>query len=462
MTRNVVLICLDSVRKDYFDRYAKRLASAADVSFEQCRAASSWSVPSHASMLTGTLPHQHGVHTHNLDFSTISTGETFLDLLTDYKTLGVSANGFASSDFGFDEHFDEFVDIDPINRFPKGIDIRQLDTSSKRRQIRDFVQKILEHDHPLKSVANAMLAQVNSTVRNLPIKQLVDTGAKTVSRQTRKLVASTDSPFFLFLNYMDAHGPMYPVRQYDDDIYSAPNSWKSNEIDTWDLNESDGLGGYKAAVETYRELYSASIEYLDRVISSLVSRIDKITSGETTYIVTSDHGENLGFKDEGYLFSHVSSLSEGLLHVPLLIINSPDGYSPRESELVSHTDLEALIVGIARGEHPDISSERIAAERIGIGSMDPDVDDMEFWDRLIRCTYRNSRKYVWDSLGNSRREQLGAETEGYDNIESIPDWAPDLFDATAAEYKYEKSNKTDQKKMDEKIYERLKDLGYVN
>jgi len=28
MTRNVVLICLDSVRKDYFDRYAKRLVSA--------------------------------------------------------------------------------------------------------------------------------------------------------------------------------------------------------------------------------------------------------------------------------------------------------------------------------------------------------------------------------------------------------------------------------------------------
>jgi len=107
-------------------------------------------------MLTGTLPHQHGVHTHNLDFSTISTEETFLDLLTDYKTLGVSANGFASSDFGFDEHFDEFVDIDPINRFPEGIDIRQLDTSSKERLIRDFVRKVLEHDYPLNSALHVV------------------------------------------------------------------------------------------------------------------------------------------------------------------------------------------------------------------------------------------------------------------------------------------------------------------
>lgn len=462
MTRNVVLICLDSVRKDYFDRYTKRLASAADVSFEQCRAASSWSVPSHASMLTGTLPHQHGVHTHNLDFSTISTGETFLDLLTDYRTLGVSANGFASSDFGFDEHFDEFVDIDPINRFPEGIDIRQLDTSSKERLIRDFIRKVLEHDYPLKSIANAMLAQMNSTARDLPIKQPLDTGAKTVSEKAEALVATADSPFFLFMNYMDAHGPMYPIRQYDDEIYSAPRSWKSDVINTWDLNESNGLGGYETAVKTYRELYGASIEYLDRVVSSLVNRIDEMSSGRTTYIVTSDHGENLGFEDDRYLFSHVSSLTEGLLHVPLLVINPPDGYSPQQSELVSHADLGDLVVGIAQGKHSNISSDRIAAERIGIGSMNPDVDDKEFWDRLLRCAYRDSEKYIWDSQGNGRQEQMGTGIERRDVVESAPDWALELFEKCATKYKNEVTDQTNQAEVDERARERLKDLGYLN
>jgi len=54
--RNVVVICLDTVRKDYFDRYAPRLQDRADVIYDQCRAVSSWSVPSHASMFDRGAP----------------------------------------------------------------------------------------------------------------------------------------------------------------------------------------------------------------------------------------------------------------------------------------------------------------------------------------------------------------------------------------------------------------------
>ena len=65
--------------------------------------------------------------------------------------------------------------------------------------------------------------------------------------------------------------------------------------------------------------------------------------------------------------------------------------SPQQSELVSHADLGDLVIGIAQGEHSDISSDRIAAERIGIGSINPDVCDKEFWDRLLRCAYRDQK-----------------------------------------------------------------------
>jgi len=69
--RNVVLIVLDTVRKDYFDEYAYRLQDRSDVTFSNCRAASSWSVPSHASMITGELPHVHGIHTHDRYFDNL-------------------------------------------------------------------------------------------------------------------------------------------------------------------------------------------------------------------------------------------------------------------------------------------------------------------------------------------------------------------------------------------------------
>src|SRR6056297_3190608 len=102
---NVVLLCLDSVRKDFFDEYAPRLRERADLEFDQCRAASGWSVPSHASMMTGTLPHQHGIHVYNRDFSGLHRDETWLGELPRHRALGASANVYASDAFGFDGVF---------------------------------------------------------------------------------------------------------------------------------------------------------------------------------------------------------------------------------------------------------------------------------------------------------------------------------------------------------------------
>jgi len=95
--RNIVLLCLDTVRKDFFDEYAPRLVDRADIVYDGCRAASSWSAPSHASMFTGQLPSEHGVHAYQRDFSVIDREDTFLGELPDYQALGASANVWAGS-----------------------------------------------------------------------------------------------------------------------------------------------------------------------------------------------------------------------------------------------------------------------------------------------------------------------------------------------------------------------------
>jgi hypothetical protein len=43
-------------------------------------------------MMTGELPHQHGIHTHNRDFSSLERDDTFLSRLPNHDTIGVSAN----------------------------------------------------------------------------------------------------------------------------------------------------------------------------------------------------------------------------------------------------------------------------------------------------------------------------------------------------------------------------------
>jgi len=158
MTRNVVLICLDTVRKDYFEEYAPRLQEMASVSFEQCRAASAWSTPSHASMLTGELPHRHGIHTHNRDFTCLERSETFLADIPDHTALGASANVYASSTFGFDTVFDHYSDIAPHRRFPAGMDmekfIQDRDEEGIQRYL-EFLREAIRHDHTLESQVTA-------------------------------------------------------------------------------------------------------------------------------------------------------------------------------------------------------------------------------------------------------------------------------------------------------------------
>jgi len=45
-------------------------------------------------------------------------------------------------------------------------------------------------------------------------------------------------------------------------------------------------------------VYTCAVEYLDRQVSAFIDEIQAETEHETTFIVTADHGENLGFKGD--------------------------------------------------------------------------------------------------------------------------------------------------------------------
>ncbi|MFC7114632.1 glycosyltransferase [Natronoarchaeum sp. GCM10025703] len=138
MTRNVALIILDTVRKDYFDKHAPRLTALSDVSFSECRAASSWSTPSHASIMTGELPSQHGVHTHNKSFTTIDPNTAFTAELS-HHTACISANAFASTEFGFDQFFDDFISVSTDKYFPDGKNIKWWIHNREEEGLPDFL-----------------------------------------------------------------------------------------------------------------------------------------------------------------------------------------------------------------------------------------------------------------------------------------------------------------------------------
>lgn len=465
--RNVILICLDTVRKDYFENYAPKLQKRADLDFEQCRAASSWSVPSHASMFTGELPHLNGIHTHNRDFSNISQNDTFLGELPDHQTIGTSANVWASSSFGFDNLFDNFSDISPDRRFPEGLDVarwgQQCDRKGVRRYL-SFIRDAIDHDNTLGSVANGFFVQLDNLFSQLPIANPFDDGASIITREAKSQVAETTEPFFLFANFMDAHGPLSHVKGYDSSLHNAPLSWTSEDID-WrkavKLNDVDNL-------ERYKGLYSASIDYLDQQVSNFIDWLDENTVRETTVVITSDHGDELGSGNVEDRWGHVeSSLSEGLLHVPLLVVNAPSEWTAiDESRYVSHLSLGELLVGLANNEVPDITSDYITAERIGHSGRLATIDEHRGTegDRMIRCVYEDDTKFVWDSQGGRAIYQVDLSQPCWqEQVEGDfdPDEFTEYFEKELTNYKNNALSKNENSKIGEATRNRLEELGYV-
>ncbi|MFC6755569.1 sulfatase-like hydrolase/transferase [Halomicroarcula sp. GCM10025894] len=341
-SRNVVLIILDTVRKDYFDKYAHRIRDRADVSIENGRAASSWSVPSHASILTGELPHVHGIHTHDRYFDNLSREQTFLSSLPDHIALGASANVFASATFGFDSVFDDYSDIAQHRRFPEGMDMeRFIQTREREGLLRfwEFIDAARRTDHPLQSLANGITFKLDDLMLKLPLPKLTDDGAKLVKREALRKVEEHSEPFFLFTNFMDAHAPLKHLLGFDKSMHSAPYGWSSRDFEQWRVI-LDGIDeDNEADVQNHRELYACAIDYLDRQVSAFIDEVQQQTERETTFVITADHGENLGFEGDNGLFGHTNSLTEALLHVPFDIVNPPGDEEREISEYVSHLDL---------------------------------------------------------------------------------------------------------------------------
>lgn len=468
--RNVALLCLDTVRKDFFDEYAPRLREMADLEFTQCRAASGWSVPSHASMFTGELPHQHGIHVYNRDFSGLSAADTFFADLEHHTTLGSSANVYASAAFGFDGIFDEFRSNSPDRRFLEGMDVekwgQRCDADGLARY-RAFVRAAAAHDHPLKSLANGALVELSHKLSETPIPTPVDDGAKLVSKGARQLTDDAEEPWFLFTNYMDAHGPLHHVLGYDRSLYDVPLTWHSGKFGTHALNTEGIDEDSRHHVEYNRELYGAAIDYLDRHVTQLVRQLQERSERETTVVVTADHGENMGYPADDELLAHKGVLTEGLLHVPLCVVNAPSSWQNADTDgYVSHLSLGRLLCGLARDEYVDVTEDRIPAERIGSNMAESATDDERAeWDRMIRVVYDGEEKYQWDSAGEKDRSELDWDRANWeqdvDDEVPVPELESAFFDVDVLTYKDAARDQRTNDDVDEATRQRLADLGYV-
>jgi arylsulfatase A-like enzyme len=302
---NVLVIVVDTLRADHLSSYGYARPTSPNIDnvagngvlFESAIAPSSWSLPSHASLVTGRSVHEHGMG--NVDpmpwLGWGKSGLNGLPTLGDalqkkgYRTGAFSANriyftsnvGMGRGFIHFEDYFDSVGDSFVRTQFGREFARLYMNRSPKSKITRAFRYFGLGSWLDKDSEGSGDYGGIYGIRKR----------ADEVNRETLHWVAHDQKrPFLAFLNYLDVHF-----------AYGGP-------------------AGYPKPVWNHGSTideYDAGVKYTDDYIGRLLDGLDNLgVLKNTIVIITSDHGEALG--DHGLSF-HGAALYWDLVHVPLII-----------------------------------------------------------------------------------------------------------------------------------------------
>jgi len=277
--RNLILISVDTLRPDHLGCYghvrdtSPTLDALAErgVRFVDVTAPSPWTLPSHATMLTGLYPSRHGVKSHEtrLASETVTLAEEFQ--AAGYQTFAVvNSHNLGAPQFQLGQGFERFEYLTET-------------FSDKEGQLR--------------------------TGNMGPV--VVDTA--------REFLAARDPsrPFFLFLHFYDAHTDWTPRAEHREAFvqpYQGKLDGRTQQLQGV-RNRGQQLSTEDLAF--LRELYDAEIRTFDDVLGGFMGWLaEQNLVSETLIAVTSDHGEE--FQEHGSVL-HGRTQYQELLRVPWIL-----------------------------------------------------------------------------------------------------------------------------------------------
>jgi arylsulfatase A-like enzyme len=295
---NVILIVLDTVRAKSTSTFGYHRSTtptldrlAADgVAFDRAFSTAPWTLPAHASFFTGTYPHEHGADwSRPLDNRYQTLAEALAG--SGYRTAAFSANSLnVTRTHGLDRGFLHFEDL-PISFGRLALSTRIGQWIAGQGTWRHWVNyhEVIDRQNAARITDNCL----------------------------SWLEAGERRPFFVFLNYFDAHDPYLPPEPFATRF--GPR--RSPGISFWHTGFAAWPSDRRAMSPRNRQAevdaYDGAIAYMDAQIDRLLGALESRRMLDNTLIlVTSDHGEQLGEHD---LFNHGNSLYRPLVHVPLVI-----------------------------------------------------------------------------------------------------------------------------------------------
>ena len=296
---NIVIVLVDALRADQLGVYgsSRQLSPAIDelaregVTFEQTISQAPWTQPSVASLFCSFYPSVHQVRDYELAWNSTFAqtpavavfGESFTTLAEvihgcGYQTAAFSANPWVVPEFGFGRGFEHFDAS--FATFGKGSSI----------------------------------------------------SGRTLNQAVFRWLAERDvaRPFFLYLHYMDAHGPYYGdpdcLNRLLDEVERMPAKHELTAEETERLQNlawipPDADAERHKRLMKYREYwmarYDAGVRAADICFNELRQGLTERGLWNNTYVIfTADHGEALC---EHHFWDHGLSVYHSELHVPLIL-----------------------------------------------------------------------------------------------------------------------------------------------
>jgi arylsulfatase A-like enzyme len=343
---NVLVLVADTLRADHVSGYGyarpttpriDRFASEA-WTFVAAYSASSWTLPAHASLMTGRRMYEHRAG---------EQGRPYLDrrFATLAEVLG--AAGYVSGGF-------------VANTFWCG---RQTGLDRGFIHYEDFYGNVGD------ALARTVLGRTMA-YQVLPRAGLVDfPGRKRAADINARVLdwidGIGDRPFFVFANYMDVHGPYIPPPSYEGRFGAKGPSRRANEIELGAIDGSTTVPD-AAVLRAWIDRYDESLLYLDEQIGLLLDELARRGVLDKTIVVfTSDHGENWG---EHNLIYHGHSLYQEQIRIPLIVrFPARVAAGKRDARPVALEQLPSLIAdlaGISGAPFPGRSLDTDAARGI--------------------------------------------------------------------------------------------------
>lgn len=313
--RNVVLVSLDTVRADHLsvngyprpttpnlDAFARSSAW-----FRNASSTSSYTLPAHASLLTGQLPTRHGAHSEAPGRNHIRADRS--DLLAEqlrdagWLTAAFTGGVYLRAGFGFARGFDRY----------------------------DCTDLALPLDTPrARDLPRAGDAEFNARYRR----------SRTWSHGLEWIHAHADAPFFLFLHTYVAHEYVAAPEHEARFLGSCDSALARGDL-KFIRDRTLQQTPTPADLQRYVDAYDATLREADARVGELLEALRHAgIEEETIVIVCSDHGEE--FLDHGGV-NHGRTLWEEMVRVPFLI--RLPGAAPREIDTpVSLLDLAPTLV----------------------------------------------------------------------------------------------------------------------